>query len=145
MNLLIVGGLFGVAILAIIGIVLLMVGERNAEATRAASTQPVAASAPEQRQPTSTLVTGKLVPREPDAPEKEKTSVEGLDTNSLVPALNGQFHEFVAELRDLHRQAWEIEQRLSVLTKLVERAQTDARHHVNIKEDEPVTAPDGQA
>ena len=144
MNLLIVGGLFGVAILAIIGIVLLMVGERNAEVARTASAQPLAASAPEQRQPTSTLVTGKLVPREPDAPKKDKTSIEDMETNSLVPALNGQFHEFVAELRDLHRQAWEMEQRLSVLTKLVERAQTDARHHMNVEEDESVTAPDGQ-
>ena len=152
MNILIISGLFGIAILAIIGIILLSLSERTAQASQATTIKPVAPPTPEQEyrqsaKPTSNLVTGKLAPREPAAPPKSEAAVDtldGLEASSLVPALNGQFNEFVAELRDLHRQAWELEQRLSVLTELVERAQSNVMNHVSIEEEEPVTVADGQ-
>ncbi|MEO8973314.1 MAG: hypothetical protein ABI406_17145, partial [Ktedonobacteraceae bacterium] len=56
MNLLIIGGLFAIAIVAVIGIVLLFLGERGAEATRKANAQSTAPAIAKTARPTVPLI-----------------------------------------------------------------------------------------
>lgn len=62
--------------------------------------------------PQSEIVAEEFVP--------ERTASVERDTESHV-VLNGQFHELVDQLRTLHEQSMEIEQRLNALNKMVER------------------------
>ncbi len=154
MNILIIGGLFAVAILAIIGIVLLFLGERGAEATRKASIQspaPAPTTVAKSARPTVPLTptenhepTARPVAKEPiiqrrTFPRQDETASADHEENALLPMLNGQFHEFVDELRDLHQQAWELEHRLSTLTQMVDRIEHSQAHHISIAEDNEET------
>lgn len=69
------------------------------------------------------------VPTDSPAPQSEIAAEESVpertasiehDTEQHV-VLNGQFHELVDQLRTLHEQSMEIEQRLNALNKMVER------------------------
>ena len=69
------------------------------------------------------------VPTDSPAPQRETAAEESVpertasierDTEQHV-VLNGQFHELVDQLRTLHEQSMEIEQRLNSLNKMVER------------------------
>ncbi len=153
MNILIIGGLFAVAILAIIGIVLLFLGERGAEAARKASMQSPAPTVAKSARPTAPLtpadnhepaarpvakepvIQRRTFPRQAEAASADADHEE----NALLPMLNGQFHEFVDELRDLHQQAWELEHRLSTLTQMVDRIERSQAHHISIEEDDEET------
>ena len=157
MNLLIIGGLFAVAILAIVGIVLLSLSERGAEAARRASTTSAAptvpSTVPSTARPTVPLTAQEnreptLPPRPParesaiqrQSPSKKReTTSADREEKQLLPMLNGQFHEFVDELRGLHQQAWELEQRLSVLTQMVDRVERTQANRISIEEDDDET------
>lgn len=153
MNILIIGGLFAVAILAIIGIVLLSLSERGAEATRKASIQSPAPAVVKSVRPTVPLTpaenhksTARPIAKEPviqrrTFPRQAEAASDDADheKNALLPMLNGQFHEFVDELRDLHQQAWELEHRLSSLTQMVDRIERSQPHHISIEEDDEET------
>jgi hypothetical protein len=147
-NLLIVGGLFAVAILAIIGIVLLSLGERRAEAIRKANAQSMAPAiakstrptvplnAPENSERSASTVAKEPVIQRRAFPRKGDAANADHEENSLLPMLNGQFHEFVDELRDLHQQAWELEHRLNTLTQMVDRIERTQANRISIEEDE---------
>ena len=150
MNLLIIGGLFAVAILAIIGIVLLSLSERGAEAARKANAQSVTPAVAQSARPTVPLTPERSEPmvqpvaKEPviqrrTFPRKGETTGADHEDNALLPMLNGQFHEFVDELRDLHQQAWELEHRLSTLTQMVDRIERTQANHISIEEDNEET------
>ncbi len=150
MNLLIIGGLFAVAILAVAGIVFLSLSERNAEAARRTYTPPAAptATVAQSARPTVPLTAAEDREPAPRTPAKEsviqrqklsrKSETTGADReeNQLLPMLNGQFHEFVDELRDLHQQAWDLEQRLSVLTQMVDHIERTQANRISIEEEE---------
>ncbi len=77
------------------------------------------------------------VPTDSPAPQHEADADESIpeytlpierDTEQHV-VLNGQFHELVDQLRTLHEQSVEIEQRLNALNKMVERI--DQREAMN--------------
>jgi hypothetical protein len=152
-NILIIGGLFAVAILAIIGIVLLSLSERGAEAARKANLQSPAPTIAKTARPTVPLTpadnhesAARPVAKEPAIqrrtfPRQAETASASSDheENALLPMLNGQFHEFVDELRDLHQQAWELEHRLSTLTQMVDRIERSQPHHISIEEDDEET------
>ncbi|HVB25508.1 MAG TPA: hypothetical protein VNG51_26460 [Ktedonobacteraceae bacterium] len=154
MNILIVGGLFAVAILAIIGIVLLSLSERGAEAARKASAQSASLAAPtlaksarptvpltpqEHSEPVTRPAAKEAVIQRRTFPRKGEAASTDHEENSLLPMLNGQFHEFVDELRDLHQQAWELEHRLSTLTQMVDRIERTQTNRISIEEDEEET------
>ena len=100
---------------------------------------PAAADAPESESPALSLNGSLPVPAAPEvvhpvptdspAPQRETAAEESVpertasierDTEQHV-VLNGQFHELVDQLRTLHEQSMEIEQRLNSLNKMVER------------------------
>ncbi len=138
MNTLIIGGLFALALLAIIGLVFLLRSETrtpqvpvtkvNNEPLQVSETAQVAsAGAPTQP--------GLPAPREEVATTPQVLPVQQ-PVQQRFPIANGQFHKLSDELHSLHTQAQEIEQRLSVLTEMIERMENNQRQFVSLDEQE---------
>lgn len=139
MNLLIIGGLLIVAAAAIIGAILLGISEqRTTVAHNTSVSQPVPAES-------NQLVTRKLE----DEPALARTnlpamgetttttlprSMEARGEEQPLPSLNGQFHELAGEIRTLHQQAWQLEQRLSILTEMVDHLENTQSGHTSFEE-----------
>lgn len=132
MNMLILGVLFVVALLAIGGAVWLAVGERQDNNKAAASAAPapsqqIAANSTAGQGASAgrSAVAPAKVPLEPDefvAPAPAAPAAHGEQPFS---ALNGQFYELAAELRTLHRESQSIERRLGILTEMVSRIERE--------------------
>ena len=128
MNLLIIGGLLVIAAAAILGAVLLSIGESRADKARANGVPA----------PVSTNIGS---PANRPAPMRQAPPVTGERTFSSrgddqqISALNGQFHELAAELRTLYQHAWELEQHLRVLTEAVDRIEQSQGGHFSIAEE----------
>jgi len=146
-NLLVIGGLLVVGVVAIVIAVLLGIGEQRTQAARTAhvpsalSSQPAPPSQPAASErnevsfprsddilvgarpteahtmsrPTTKLATSTL-----NVPAGEDATSFSRNEKQLLPVLNGQFHELVGEIRTLHRQAQQLEQRLSLLEVMVD-------------------------
>ncbi len=145
MNLLILGGFFGVGLLGVIGLVALIVTEKRPQAdahVQGASQADVAAEV--QEQATSDAQEPSVAPLE--VSEEVEPAADVLTTSASPIAtpehplvlMNGQGHEFAAQLRTLHQQAQELEQRLSVLVAVVERFEysTSTSSRITINEEE---------
>ena len=138
MNLLIIGGLLVVAAAAIIGAVLIGMSEQRTQRTRNASL----------KQPTSTassdLATHKLIEEptttasRPNFPTTRESNLPSRGEDQGLSSLNGQFHELVSEIRTLHQQASQLEQRLSILTEMVDHIERTQGGRISIEEE---TAP----
>jgi hypothetical protein len=149
MNLLIVGGLLGIALLAVLGVVLLSIGEQSdrkkaaaqiAQVQAAAPVPPVPAATPEPRaaSPTATIplrpleemdgsVSGKLVSRElysqPAATSRPLTHEFETTPAEIQTLPSGQLYEMMYELQELRRQAAQIESRLGLLSEMLNHMQ----------------------
>jgi hypothetical protein len=150
MNLLIIGGLFGIAVLALIGVALLVVGERNATRARtnaAVQPDPSAERAPQQQlavpaaaptaAPSQAATSTSAARSDMHATQKQtrvltsSTSASATSASPEVftlpqrsfPLMNGQLHEFSAQLRMLQQQSRELEQRLTTLVTVLEQAE----------------------
>jgi hypothetical protein len=123
-NILIIGGLLGLAVVAILGAVLLGIGEDRAEKASGAAPAllPQQSQSMQQEEPVAAPQTVPLTPF--------ITSTTGqlpaLNQDEQFASLNGQMHEITSELRALAQRAGELEQRLSVLSEVLERHQTPA-------------------
>jgi len=137
-NLLIIGGLLVVAAAAIIGAVLIGMSEQRTERARNASL----------KQPTSTassdLATHKLMEEpttttsRPNLPTTRESNLPSRGEDQRLSSLNGQFHELASEIRTLHQQASQLEQRLSILTEMVDHIERTQGGRISIEEE---TAP----
>ncbi len=135
MNLLIIGGLLAIAAVAIIGAILLGMSGQRAETVRNTSfKQPISTSS-------SDLATRKLVEEQATTTSRPNLSTPG---ESNLPArgegqrlssLNGQFMELASEIRTLHQQAWQLEQRLSILTEMVDHIERTQGGRISIEEE----------
>lgn len=153
MNILIIGGLLGLAVLAILGAVLLGLGEDRADkARKAAAQQPTSTTAllPQQSQSLQTASqelaypsasTYQSVPATPILSRPTiplPVSSTGESTGSLNLAnLNGQVSEIASELHTLAQRAGEMQQRLTALSEILsshERPHFDPPHD-SISED----------
>jgi hypothetical protein len=136
MNLLIIAGLLGLALVAILVAVLLGMSEQQAEKARANNATALPESAPATASPVETgkVVTGNA----PSLPALSATTQKNALVNTdeqMLPALNGQFREFASELRSLHQQAWELEQHLRGMTEMVDRIENTPANHISIEEE----------
>jgi hypothetical protein len=119
---LIIGGLVVVGVLALIGAVLLALGEgRNTRATVQAATQTLPAASqtsvsapPAQNPPTEAT---RSTPESRDArPERTEPVLE-----AQAPTYSsGQFHELVNQLQKLHEQSKDMQARLGQLNEIAE-------------------------
>ena len=146
MTTLIIGGLFALALLAIIGLVFLLRSEPRTPkipATRV-DNEPLKVSE------TAQIATGGA-PTQPGLPAPKEDIAAVPQTAPLqqsvqrFPVSNGQFHSLSVELQALHAQAQEIEHRLSTLTEVIERIGHNQSHYVSVDEEvshsaEPVSA-----
>jgi len=137
-NLLIIGGLLVVAAAAIIGAVLIGMSEQRTQHARNASL----------KQPTSTassdLATRKLMEEpttttsRPNLPTTRESNLPSRGEDQRLSSLNGQFPELASEIRTLHQQASQLEQRLSILTEMVDHIERTQGGRISVEEE---TAP----
>jgi hypothetical protein len=139
-NLLIIGGLFVLAVVAILGAILLSRGETNGSASKSTDvtgppeqtnliSRSGPAAAPAADSTTQAAQTAYLA--EPGAgtsytppPSVESAASYAPTADRLAqPLLNGQFHELAGEIRTLHQQAWQLEQRLSALSEMINQVE----------------------
>lgn len=122
MNLLIIGGLLALGLLALVGAVFLAMGERQAKTPSSSATAKTTQSL---KQPSSTPAA--------QLPATEETLPAVRDETPL--ALNGQYHELANELRTLHEHAIELEQRLSILAGIADHIEHTQANHNNVEEE----------
>jgi hypothetical protein len=130
-NLLIIGGLLLVGVLAILGAVLLSVSEQRAEVARK---NPE----PQATLPANGNPTVRLRPIEENATRQlveTETTLANLDETQAPARFNGQFNELAGEIHSLHQQAQSLEQRLGVLSELVDHIERSQGNHTNIEEE----------
>lgn len=125
MNLLIIGGLLVVAAAALIGAVLIGISEqRNERAHHASLRQPASTAS-------NDLATHKLV----EAPATRESNLPSRGEKQHISSLNGQFHELASEIRTLHQQASQLQQRLSILTEMVDHIESTQDGRISIEEE----------
>jgi len=156
-NILIVVGLLLVGIAAIVGVVLIGFSDQRKEtahSTNLKQEHEIRVSAPvTPAQLTSPTAPKEVVPSKqlaeptvsrPNPSSTGRTSLTTLEGVQKLPALNGQFRELANEIRSLHQQATQLEQRLSILTEMInhlESSQSDTFEPDNIDEDEQTHVP----
>lgn len=131
MNLLVPGGLFVVALLAIGGAFWMALGERQSNrAAQSVATDTIVppSSSGEQGEPAmSAEQTSTSTEEEQDqfvsAPTRQLEDIESAGHSFSM--FNGQFYELAAELRALHRESQDIERRLEALSALVNRIESE--------------------
>jgi len=137
-NLLIIGGLLAVALLAILGAVLLGVGEQRADKARinggaipgSTSSNPMIAQQPtENRQVEQATTIRQSMPSSVERP------VRSTEIHQEPYALNGQFHELAVELQTLYQHAWELERRLRTLAEVADRIEKTHNNQIDIEEE----------
>ena len=122
-----------VAAAAILGAVLIGVSEQRSERAQNASLRQVASTG------SNDLATRKLVESPATARESNFPS-RGEDHQQHLSSLNGQFHELASEIRTLHQQASQLEQRLSILTEMVDHIERAQGGRISIEEEAAPTS-----
>jgi len=125
-NILIIGGLLGLAVLAILGAVLLGIGEdRSDKAKEELQVQQTSAPVQLPQQATRQGPAYDSVPATPLLPRQTITlpaASEGGTTGNLgLAGLDGQVREITGELRVLAQRAGELQQHLTTLSEALER------------------------
>ncbi len=136
MSTLIIGGLFALALLAMIGVFFLA---RSEPRTLKVPTTQVHNEPLERNEPAQIANGGTLLQPGLPAPKEEivlsKQTVPLQQNASRFPVTNGQFHKLSDELQALHIQAQEIEQRLSILAEMIEHIEREQSQFVRIDEE----------
>jgi hypothetical protein len=156
-NILIVVGLLLVGIAALVGVFLIGFSDQRKETTHTNNLKQeheTRASAPvTPAQLTSPTEPKEVVPSKqlaeptvtrPNHSSTDLTSLTTLEGAQKMPVLNGQFHELANEIRSLHQQASQFEQRLNILTEMInhlEGSQSNTFDLDNIDEDEQTHVP----
>jgi len=137
-NIVIIGGLFAVALLAVLALVFLVRGEPRTPKKNVTKVD----NEPLKLSETAQVAAGGT-PTLPGLPESntETELIPELHNIQQFPVGNGQFHRLSVELHSLHGQAQEIENRLSVLTEMIEHIENDQDHYTHVEEDASVTEP----
>lgn len=130
MNFLIIGVLLVIAVAAIVGAILLARSEPHHASTSMATpptvmSTPVRVGGPAASTPAPARPTVRLTHEDTLPPYREEPQ---------VAALNGQFHELAVELRTLYQHAWELEQRLRILTETADRLEASQGNNVGTGE-----------
>ncbi len=113
MQLLIVGGLFAIALIALIALFLVVRSEPRTNDTGAGASS----YGEKDESPVPAHLGAEQAQQIPlSVQREEQVQTQGVHT---LPVMNGQLHELSAELHDLHQQAQDIEHRLSILTEMM--------------------------
>ncbi len=137
MNIVIIGGLFAIALLAVLALVFLVRGEPRTSKKNVTKVDNEPLKLSETAQ-----VAASGTPTLPGLPttEAETEVMPELHNVQQFPVGNGQFHRLSVELHSLHGQAQEIENRLGVLTEMIEGIENDQGHYTHVEEDASMPA-----
>jgi len=123
---LIIGGLFVVALIALVALVFLLRSEpRTSETVPANAPTNATSDVAVHSQPDELTTTSTNEPSSPSVPVPVSTG----ETHFAMA--NGQFHELAVELHTLHEQSQEIEHRLSILSEMIERIERTQDAHIS--------------
>lgn len=119
MNLLVVGGLFIIGVLALVALVFVIRGETAAQkSSNVPPPVPTKQGEPEMHTIADEPSSSEEVPGTAD----EETTLVGKHTvDEWQPLISGQLYELKNELHSLHEQAQGLEQRLRTIVDMVER------------------------
>jgi len=134
-SLLIIGGLFALGVVAILGAILLGISEQRHENTRANPISAPVSLPVDERTASLAPPSASLTTARPTIPLDRPTTQLANEEPPTYGALNGQFHELADEIRELHQQAWDLEQRLSTLTDTITRIERLQNGHTSIEEE----------
>ncbi len=124
MNLLIIGGLLAVALLAILGAVFLGMREQRAEKAHSNGGTILSSTSPRtvmEQQPTVSRPIEQTAPIRQSIPSSAERHLVPTEESQQAYALNGQFHELAVELQTLYQHARELERRLRTLAEIADR------------------------
>jgi hypothetical protein len=135
-NILIIGGLFALGIVAILGVVLLGRGEQRQHTARTNGTE-VQAPSPVEPPPTSDPeVQAVSRSQRLTIPLDRTPTLVGLDEQPTSVRLTQPFLELVDEIRALHQHAWDLEQRLGRLPDMVDHVERVQNGHTSVEEEQ---------
>lgn len=137
MSLLIIGGLFALGVVAILGAILLGISEQRRENARANALSAPVSLPVDERTASLSPPSAPLTTARPTIPLDRPTTRLPNEEPPTYAALNGQFHELADEIRELHQQAWDLEQRLSTLTGTITRIERLQNGHTSVEEEIP--------
>ena len=134
MSTLIIGGLFVVALVALVALVFVL---RSESATPKAAS--IVQSVPVN--PPNSATQDVMATSQIDTSAHRDVSSPSMTATTTVPTseptdephfamANGQFHELTIELHTLHEQSQEIEHRLSILSEMIERIERSQDAHI---------------
>jgi len=140
---LIIGGLFALAVVALVALAFVVRGESRTSQTPKApianeQSAPTVAAARQQAEasaPATPVVQNLPVPEKRDGIVPVRTAPARAVEKQRFPIANGQFHELSVELHTLHGQAQEIEHRLSILTEMIERIERSQGGRTSVAEE----------
>ena len=138
MNLLIIGGMLIVALLAILGAVFLSVSEQRTDRVQTdggANLSSTTTNTVLAQQPTENRQVEQATTIRQSMPSTIERPVRSTEINQQPYALNGQFHELAVELQTLYQHAWELERRLRTLADVAERIEKTQSNPIGIEEE----------
>src|SRR5207248_7032749 len=105
------------------------------------ATLPQQPAIPERSEPVTRRLVNEPATTRPrsNLPAAGETSLSSRGTEEFLPSLNGQFREMANEIRALHEQAWQLEQRLSGLTEMVDHIERTHSDRISIEEEPPAS------
>jgi len=142
-NIFILGGLFALGIVAILGVLLLGRGEQRQHKARANKVGEQAPSAAEPHPTSGPEVLEVTRSQRLTVPLDQTHTLVGLDKQTAsvrpipVPQTGiQQFHELADEIRALHQQAWDLEQHLGRLSDMVDHVERVQNGQTSIEEEQ---------
>jgi hypothetical protein len=139
-NILILGGIIVVALAALVGAVLLNIGEERAEKAQQAARENASALLPQQSQPTQPTPPSPAVVEHPT--DQSTGQLVPLKREVSLSDLNDQFYEISSALLMLAQRIGEMELRLGDLTTVLERREASGRTEVTEITDHQMRVPD---
>ncbi len=136
MSTLIIGGLFVLALIALVGVVFLVRSGPHTPKTRITKMES---------EPVKVLEAAEIAasgaPAQPNLPSLQEEPVPEPQVVQYLPVGRSQFHTLSIELHALQGQAQKIEHSLNILTEVIESIEHGQNHAVNLEEEVPLTVP----
>lgn len=136
MNVLIIGGLFALGIVAILGVLLLGRGEQRQHTARTDGAGGQAPSPVEPHPTSDPKLLSVTRSRRLTVPLDRTPTLVGPDEQLASVRLNQPFHELAEEIRVLHQHAWDLEQRLGTLADVVDHLERVQNGHTSVEEEQ---------
>lgn len=131
---LVIGGLFAIALLALIVLIFALRGVPRKKNT---PTRPPASRLAQSQEDTAHKSDVKQQKEEDESSEVTEGRLLAIRNHTQLSSYGRQFQEFAIELHVLHRQVQDIEHRLSMLSQIMDRIEQVDNRRTTFIEEEP--------